>query len=111
MVSKKRLLRSLEIWKRTYNELPRWYQVVQESNPVTIIQCIEPPVQVSGQPDTSCYIMEHVFWSFGPCIQGFNYCKSVVQVDGTFLTGRYQGTLLTILAQDGSRNIFLWPSR
>ena len=50
--------------------------------------------------------MERVFWSFGPCIQGFNYCKPVVQVDGTFLTGRYQGTLLAVLAQDGSRNIF-----
>ena len=50
--------------------------------------------------------MERVFWSFGPCIQGFNYCKLVVQVNGTFLTGRYQGTLLTTLAQDGSRNIF-----
>jgi len=66
-----------------------WYQVVQESNPGTIIQCTGSPVQVSGQPDPSCYIMERVFWSFGPCIQGFNYCKPIVQVDGTFLTGRY----------------------
>ena len=76
------------------------------ANPGTIIQCTRSPRLVSGQPDPSCYIMERVFWSFGPCIQGFNYCKQVVQVDGTFLTGRYQGTLLTALAQDGSRNIF-----
>ena len=42
----------------------------------------------------------------GPNCQGFNYCKLVVQVDGTFLISRYQRTLLTTLAQNGSRNIF-----
>jgi len=93
-------------WEDSYNEFLRWYQAVQESNPDTIIQCTRPPVVVSGQPDPSCYITEQVFWSFGPCIQYFNYCKSVVQVDDTFLIGKYQGTLLTTLAQDGSRNIF-----
>jgi len=29
-----------------------------------------------------------------------------VQVDGTFLTGKYHGTLLTVISQDGNRNIF-----
>jgi len=102
----KALAKEFGDWEESYNELPRWYQVVQESNPGTIIQCTEAHVLVSGQPNPSCYIMERVFWYFGPCIQGFNYCKLVVQVDGTFLTGRYQWTLLTALAQDGSRNIF-----
>ncbi|XP_027915167.1 uncharacterized protein LOC114174530 [Vigna unguiculata] len=102
----KALAKEFGDWEESYNELPRWYEAVQQSNPGTIIQCTGSPVQVSGQPDPSCYIMERVFWSFGPCIQGFNYCKPVVQVDGTFLTERYQGTLLTTLAQDGSRNIF-----
>jgi len=71
-------------WEESYNELPRWYQAVQESNPDTIIQCTGSPRIVNGQPDPSCYIMERVFWSFGPCIQGFNYCKPIVQVDDTF---------------------------
>jgi len=102
----KALAKEFGDWEESYNELPWWYQAVQESNPNIIIQCTGPSVLVSGQPDPSCYIMERVFWSFGPCIQGFNYCKPIVQVDGTFLTGRYQWTLLTTLAQDGSRNIF-----
>jgi len=50
--------------------------------------------------------MERCFWAFGPCIEGFKYCKPVVQVDGTFLTGKYHATLLTTIAQDGNRNIF-----
>jgi len=29
-----------------------------------------------------------------------------MQVDGTFLTGKYHGTLLTATSQDGNRNIF-----
>ncbi|XP_027941192.1 uncharacterized protein LOC114194993 [Vigna unguiculata] len=78
----KAFAKEFEDWEEPYNELPRWYQAVQESNLGTIIQCTGPPVVVSGQPDPSCYIMEHVFRSFGPCIQGFNYCKPVVQVDG-----------------------------
>ena len=52
------------------------------------------------------YTLDRVFWSFKPCIDGFNFCKPVVQVDGTFLTERYHGTLLTATAQDGNRNIF-----
>jgi len=50
--------------------------------------------------------MERCFWAFGPCIEDFKYCKLVVQVDGTFLTGKYHATLLTTIAQDGNRNIF-----
>jgi len=69
--------KEFEDWEDSYNELPRWYQVVQESNPDTIIQCTRHPVVVSGPPDLSCYIMERVFWSFRPCIQGFNYCKQL----------------------------------
>jgi len=50
--------------------------------------------------------MERCLWAFRPCIEGFKYCKLVVQVDETFLTGRYHATLLTTIAQDGNRNIF-----
>ena len=61
---------------------------------------------VDGVQDNFCYTLDRVFWSFKPCINGFNFCKPIVQVDGTFLTGRYHGTLLTATAQDGNRNIF-----
>jgi len=47
-----------------------------------------------------------VFWTFKPCIDDFSFCKPIVQVDGTFLYGRYRGTLLVVVAQDGRNNIF-----
>ena len=48
-----------------------------------------------------------LFWSFRPCIDGFQYCKPIVQVDGTWLYGKYKGTLLVAVAQDGNNKI-LW---
>ncbi|XP_027915953.1 uncharacterized protein LOC114175380 [Vigna unguiculata] len=93
-------------WDQSYNEVPRWLQASQQTNPRTIFQLSCPPVNVDAEDGTSTYIMECCFWAFGPCIEGFKYCKPVVQVDGTFLTGRYHATLLTAIAQDGNRNIF-----
>jgi len=59
-----------------------------------------------GNNCTICHILERVFWAFKPCIDGFNYFKSIVQVHETFLTGKYHGTLLTTISQDGNRKIF-----
>ncbi|XP_006596832.1 uncharacterized protein [Glycine max] len=59
-----------------------------------------------GDDDPPRVIFNHVFWAFNPCIEGFKYCKPLAQVDGTFLTGKYHGTLLTAIRQDGSRNNF-----
>ncbi|XP_047179213.1 uncharacterized protein LOC124846045 [Vigna umbellata] len=93
-------------WEDSYNHMPRWLHAVKEANPGTIFQCTGSPVNIDGDTDDNCYIMERVFWSFGPCIEGFKYCKPILQVDGTFLTGKYHGTLLTAIGQDGNRNIF-----
>ncbi|XP_017416687.1 uncharacterized protein LOC108327502 [Vigna angularis] len=93
-------------WEESYNHLPRWLHAVKDANPGTILQCTTSLVEIDGETDNNCYIMERVFWSFGPCIEGFKYCKHILQVDGTFLTGKYHGTLLTAIAQDGNRNLF-----
>ena len=47
-----------------------------------------------------------MFWTFGnPYIRAFRHCKSLVQVDGTYLYGKYKGILLVAVAQDGNQNI------
>jgi len=78
----------------------------KESNMGTIVQYIASSCMVDGVQDNSCYTLDRMVWSFKPCIDGFNFCKPKIQVDGTFLNGRYHGTLLTATAQDGNRNIF-----
>ena len=69
------------------------------------MQYIAFPCMVDGVQVNYCYTLDRMFWSFKPCIDGFNFGKPIVQVDGTFLTGRYHGTLLAATAQDGNRNI------
>jgi len=91
----------------SYNYLPRWLQALQESLPGTIVEYVTQPVVVNGVADNSWHILERVFWAFKPCIDGFNYYKPIIQVDGTFLTGKYHGTLLTTISQYGNQNIFL----
>ncbi|RYR43636.1 hypothetical protein Ahy_A08g040046 isoform G [Arachis hypogaea] len=46
-----------------------------------------------------------VFWSFPSCVEAFKHCKPLVSVDGTHLYGKYTGTLLMGIAQDGNNNI------
>ncbi|KAG7594011.1 Transposase MuDR plant [Arabidopsis thaliana x Arabidopsis arenosa] len=44
--------------------------------------------------------------TFSARINGFPYMRKAVVVDGTFLQGKYKGTLLTATAQDGNFQIF-----
>ena len=41
-----------------------------------------------------------VFWSFAQTEHAFQFCRPDVLVDGTFLTGKYRGTLMMAAAVD-----------
>ncbi|XP_019455157.1 PREDICTED: uncharacterized protein LOC109356266 [Lupinus angustifolius] len=56
--------------------------------------------------DPSQIILDRIFGAFKPCIEGFVYCKPILQVDGTFFTGKYTGTLLLARSQDGNKRVF-----
>jgi hypothetical protein len=40
----------------------------------------------------------HAFWTFGQCVEAFKHYCDVLSIDGTFLTGKYEGTSLLQLA-------------
>ncbi|XP_016168936.1 uncharacterized protein LOC107611534 [Arachis ipaensis] len=63
------------------------------------------PVRVGGQEDESRAYFHRLFWTFPPCIEAFRHCKPLVSIDGTHLYGKYGGTLLVAIAQDGNSNI------
>ncbi|KAF1894825.1 hypothetical protein Lal_00028269 [Lupinus albus] len=88
-------------WEGSYMELPRWLNTVQCYALDTIVRYTS-----SRHEDSSSLILDKVFWAFKPCIEGFGFCKLILQVDGTFLTGKYTGTLLIASSQDGNRRIF-----
>nr|XP_040255479.1 uncharacterized protein LOC109786068 [Aegilops tauschii subsp. strangulata] len=47
-------------------------------------------------------ILDRLFWAFAQTIQAFRHCRPVLSVDGTFLTGKYKGTLLVTIAADAN---------
>ncbi|XP_015953520.1 uncharacterized protein LOC107477938 [Arachis duranensis] len=92
-------------WNESYNELPRWVLGVQVTMPGSIAVLRTSPVRIGGQLDESQAYFHRLFWTFPPCIEVFRHCKPLVSIDGTHLYGKYGGTLLVAIAQDGNSNI------
>ncbi|XP_057730889.1 uncharacterized protein LOC130946235 [Arachis stenosperma] len=92
-------------WDESYNDLPRWVLGVQLTMPGSVVVLKTSPVRVGGQVDESQAYFHRLFWTFPPCIEAFRHCKPLVSIDGTHLYGKYGGTLLIAIAQDGNSNI------
>ncbi|RYR48613.1 hypothetical protein Ahy_A07g034658 isoform F [Arachis hypogaea] len=92
-------------WDESYSEIPRWVLGVQLTMPGTVAVLRTSPVIVGGQVDESQAYFHRLFWTFPPCIEAFRHCKPLVSIDGTHLYGKYGGTLLIAIAQDGNSNI------
>ncbi|XP_066320443.1 uncharacterized protein [Miscanthus floridulus] len=45
-------------------------------------------------------IFFHAFWCFPQCIEAFRHCRLALSIDGTFLLGKYMGTLLVAISCD-----------
>ncbi|XP_024632960.2 uncharacterized protein [Medicago truncatula] len=89
-------------WEESYQELPQWLMVMEKDLPGTIIDFqTVPSTEVVNE-----IVFKRLFWAFRPCILGFEFCKLIVQIDATWLYGKYKGTLLLAVAQDGNNKIF-----
>nr|XP_012567480.1 uncharacterized protein LOC105851313 [Cicer arietinum] len=94
-------------WEESYNQFPRWLLVMQTFAPRTIIKMETIPTYNEHGFINGMTIFHRLFWAYVPCISAFKFCKPIVQVDGTWLYGKYNGTLLVAVAQDGNDNIIL----
>ncbi|PHU14279.1 hypothetical protein BC332_15484 [Capsicum chinense] len=52
------------------------------------------------------YRFMYYFLSLGPYIRGFTHMRKVIVVDGTYLYGKYEGVLLSMVAQDTENHIY-----
>ncbi|XP_050876247.1 uncharacterized protein LOC127079941 [Lathyrus oleraceus] len=94
-------------WENSYNELPRYLLALQKFVPGMVVEMQALPIYTNDDTIVAGQVMFHrLFWAFQPCIRGFAYCKPLLQIDGTWLYGKYKGTLLMAVAQDGNSNIF-----
>ncbi|XP_013630834.1 PREDICTED: uncharacterized protein LOC106336532 [Brassica oleracea var. oleracea] len=61
---------------------------------------------ITGLELDSLNKFKYIFLSFGASIRGFQYQRRVIVVDGTHLSGKYEGVILVAAAQDGNFQIF-----
>lgn len=87
------------IYEEAYNLVPRLLHQIAESNPGTYISKLDRE-DVGKGPNR--FILDRVFWAFAQAIGGFKFCRPVLTMDGTFLTGRYKGIILTAVAVDAN---------
>ncbi|XP_015946046.1 uncharacterized protein LOC107471119 [Arachis duranensis] len=92
-------------WEESYAELPCWMLGVQSTMAGTITVLKTSRVRLRGEVDESMVYFHRLFWTFPPCIEAFRHCKPLVSIDSTHLYGKYGGTLLLAIAQDGNSNI------
>jgi hypothetical protein len=52
------------------------------------------------------WFLKEFFWSFEPYIEGFKYCRPLINVDEAHLYGRYDEKLLIAVAFNANNGIF-----
>ena len=50
-------------------------------------------------------IFFRAFWCFPQCVEVFRHCRPVLSIDGRFLIGKYQGTLLIAISCDTNNKL------
>ena len=71
-------------WEESYQRLQKLLMTYIDQDLTTqVFYCTTP----TDEDDT--VLLHYVFWSFGPCISRFKYCKPVISIDGTHLYGKY----------------------
>ena len=78
---------------------------VEQFSPGLCYEFLNQECPQSNLGEGNTVMFQRLFWTFKPCIDAMANVKPIIQVDGTFLYGRYRGTLLVATSQDGNRNV------
>ena len=92
-------------WDASYNEIWQWCQVLERYVPGCITDLETEHAYYNSQLLRGCQVFKRLFWTFKQCRDAFPYCKPLVQIDGTFMFGRYTHRLLVAVAQDSGGRI------
>ncbi|XP_024004068.1 uncharacterized protein LOC112081540 [Eutrema salsugineum] len=88
----------------SFKLLPIYLHVLKYANPDTITHLITESER--DEKEGKCITrFKSVFMALAACISGWKHLKQVVVVDGTHLTGKYKGCLLTANGQDANYQI------
>ena len=99
---RKAMLRVFGDWDESYQALPKWMNILQLTNPGTKV--VWKTIPLGGISGNVRFM--RVFWAFGASVEGFKHCRPIIQIDGTFLYGKYMGKLLIATSIDGNGHVF-----
>jgi len=91
-------------WEESYAKLRKVLGALQSCILGTMIAAQTKSCLKSEKWYPAKKMLKRVFWPFGPCINGFAYCKLIVQVDGTWFHEKYTGTLLIATTRDDANH-------
>ncbi|KAK9083685.1 hypothetical protein Scep_030156 [Stephania cephalantha] len=98
---KKAIAKVFGDWEESYKMLSRWMAALQESNPGTRVEWRH------GEPNANNEVVfKWIFWAFAPSIAIFRHCRPIIQIDGTFLYGKYKQKLLIATVVDSNSHVF-----
>ena len=88
-------------FSQSYIELPRLFLAIEQANSRCVVIWKTCDINMLNTE-----ILQRVFWSFKPSIDGFEHCRPVMSIDGTHLYGKYKGTLLIAVGCDRNNQLF-----
>jgi hypothetical protein len=88
-------------YEASYDNLPRLLNTIATLNPVSYYDI--KTYNLVSRPGKQ--VLQRAFLALGPAIAAFKQCRPVICIDGTFLTGKYKGTILTVVAADGNNQL------
>jgi hypothetical protein len=89
-------------WAEAYKRLPTLLHAMKAKNPEMHFKYVPKP-EVIG-PEGRQYFL-NAFWTFEHCVEAFKHCCDMLSIDGTFLTEKYEGTMLIAIGIDVDRQL------
>ena len=88
-------------YEASYHNLPHLLNTLYRKNPNSYFEI----KHYTLPDDPTKRVLQRAFFALGACINAFQYCRPVICIDGTFLTGRYKSTMLTAIGADGNNQV------
>uniref|UniRef100_K4AKX6 MULE transposase domain-containing protein n=1 Tax=Setaria italica TaxID=4555 RepID=K4AKX6_SETIT len=86
-------------WESGYEQLPVLFNAIKAVNPGMHYEYIPKP---NAWKEDGRQIFGRAFWCFPQSVEAFRLCRPVFSIDGTFLIGKYRGTLLIAISCDAN---------
>jgi hypothetical protein len=101
MAKKKVMLMRWGTYEASYDNLSQLLNTIATLNPDSYYDI--KTYNLVSKPGKQ--VLQQAFLALGPAIAAFKQCRPVICIDGTFLTRKYKGTILTVVAVDDNNQL------